>query len=53
MEMAVVSTEETLHHYLRRHFERISEGKARQLAEELEASRSTGGQVQPNRIKVP
>jgi hypothetical protein len=34
IEMVVVKTEETLHNYLRRHFEKISEGKARQFAEE-------------------
>jgi hypothetical protein len=33
IEMVVVKTEETLHNYLRRHFEKISAGKARQLAE--------------------
>ena len=32
--MVVVKTEETLHNYLRRHFEKISEGKARQFAEQ-------------------
>jgi hypothetical protein len=34
MEMDPLKTEETLHNYLRRHFERISEKKARQLAEQ-------------------
>jgi hypothetical protein len=34
IEMAVVKPEETLHNYLRRHFEKISEGKARQFAEQ-------------------
>jgi hypothetical protein len=34
--MVVVKTEETLHNYLRRHFKKISEGKARQLAEQGE-----------------
>jgi hypothetical protein len=34
IEMAVNKTEETLHNYLRRHFEKISEGKARQFAEQ-------------------
>ena len=34
MEMAQLKTEETLHNYLRRHFERISENTARQLAEQ-------------------
>jgi hypothetical protein len=32
--MVVIKTEETLHNYLRRHFEKISEGKARQFAEQ-------------------
>jgi hypothetical protein len=36
IEMVVVKTEETLHNYLRRHFKKISEGKARQLAEQGE-----------------
>jgi len=36
IEMVVVKTEETLHNYLRRHFEKISEGKARQFAEQGE-----------------
>jgi hypothetical protein len=36
IEMVVVKTEETLHNYLRRHFEKISEGKARQFAEQRE-----------------
>lgn len=53
MAMAVVKSEETLHHYLRRHFERISEGMARQLAEELEASKGASPQVQQNLIKIP
>ena len=34
MEMAQLKTEETLHNYLRRHFERISDNQARQLAEQ-------------------
>jgi hypothetical protein len=34
MEMVAIKTEETLHNYLRRHFEKISEGKARQFAEQ-------------------
>jgi hypothetical protein len=34
MEMDPLKKEETLHNYLRRHFERISEKKARQLAEQ-------------------
>jgi len=38
MEMVVVKTEETLHNYLRRHFEKISAGKARQLAEQREGA---------------
>jgi hypothetical protein len=36
MSMIAVKTEETLHDYLRRHFERISESQARQLAEQGE-----------------
>jgi hypothetical protein len=36
IEMVVIKTEETLHNYLRRHFEKISEGKARQFAEQGE-----------------
>jgi hypothetical protein len=36
IEMDVVKTEETLHNYLRRHFEKISEGKARQFVEQGE-----------------
>ncbi len=32
--MDPLKKEETLHNYLRRHFERISEKKARQLAEQ-------------------
>jgi hypothetical protein len=34
IDMAVIKTEETLHSYLRRHFEKISEGKARQFVEQ-------------------
>jgi hypothetical protein len=41
--MAVIKTEETLHNYLRRHFEKISEGKARQFAEQ--GTRSKKGVV--------
>jgi hypothetical protein len=37
--MVVVKTEETLHNYLRRHFEKISEGKARQFAEQGKGSK--------------
>jgi hypothetical protein len=37
MEMAQIEMEETLHNYLRRHFERISKNKARQLAEQTAA----------------
>jgi hypothetical protein len=37
MEMAQIEIEETLHNYLRRHFERISKNKARQLAEQTAA----------------
>jgi hypothetical protein len=36
IEMVAIKTEETLHNYLRRHFEKISEGKARQFAEQGE-----------------
>jgi hypothetical protein len=39
MEMVVIKTEETLHNYLRRHFEKISEGKARQFAEQAKSSK--------------
>ncbi len=35
--MAPLRTEETLHHYLRRHFFRISQSNALQLAEETGA----------------
>ena len=35
--MVQLKTEETLHTYLRRHFERISKNKARELAEETVA----------------
>ena len=34
MEVVPLKTEETLHHYLRRHFEKISNGNARRLAEQ-------------------
>jgi hypothetical protein len=37
MEMVQFKMEETLHNYLRRHFERISTNKARQLAEQTVA----------------
>jgi hypothetical protein len=37
MEMVQLKTEETLHTYLRRHFERISKNKAQQLAEQTVA----------------
>ena len=33
-EVVPVKTEETFHNYLRRHFERISKGNARRLAEQ-------------------
>jgi len=36
IEMVAIKTEETLHNYLRRHFEKISEGQARQFAEQGE-----------------
>jgi hypothetical protein len=39
IEMVVIKTEETLHNYLRRHFEKISEGKARQFAEQGKGSK--------------
>jgi hypothetical protein len=39
IEMVVIKTEETLHNYLRRHFEKISEGKARQFAEQGKISK--------------
>jgi hypothetical protein len=56
IEMVVVKTEETLHNYLRRHFEKISEGKARQFAEQGErlkkgvvsVPRSSDGKSQRN-----
>ena len=35
--MVQIEMEETLHNYLRRHFERISKNKARQLAEQTAA----------------
>jgi len=35
--MDLLKKEETLHNYLRRHFERISKNKARQLAEQTAA----------------
>ena len=37
MEMVKIEMEETLHNYLRRHFERISKNKARHLAEQTAA----------------
>jgi hypothetical protein len=39
MEMVPPKTEETLHIYLRRHFEKISKGTARQFAEQREAAK--------------
>ena len=36
--MVQIEMEETLHNYLRRHFERISKNKARQLAEQTAAA---------------
>jgi hypothetical protein len=38
LEMVPLKPEETLHNYLRRHFERISKCKARQFAEQREIS---------------
>ncbi len=37
--MVPPKTEETLHIYLRRHFEKISKGMARQFAEQREAAK--------------
>jgi hypothetical protein len=37
MEMVPTKTEETLHIYLRRHFEKVSKGTARKFAEQKEA----------------
>ncbi len=37
--MVSPKTEETLHIYLRRHFERIAKGTARQFAEQREATK--------------
>ncbi len=37
--MVAPQTEETLHIYLRRHFEKVSKGKARQFAEQREAAK--------------
>ena len=34
--MIPLKPEETLHNYLRRHFEKVSKGKARQFAEQRE-----------------
>ena len=36
IEMVPLKPEETLHNYLRRHFEKVSKGKARQFAEQRE-----------------
>jgi hypothetical protein len=38
MEMVPPKTEETLHIYIRRHFERVSKGTARQFAEQREVT---------------
>jgi len=46
MEMVAIKTEETLHNYLRRHFEKISEGKARQFAEQ-------GNRLKKGVVSVP
>lgn len=49
--MVQFKSEETLHNYLRRHFERISTNKARQLAEQtvaLEANAIPGTRVDLN-----
>jgi hypothetical protein len=43
--MVSPKTEETLHIYLRRHFEKLSKGTARQFAEQREA---TKGNVVPD-----
>jgi hypothetical protein len=37
IEMTLLKPEETLHVYLRRHFERVSKGMARQFAEKRDA----------------
>jgi hypothetical protein len=42
--MVAVKTEETMHIYLRRHFEKISETKARQLAEQAESRKRSGSE---------
>jgi hypothetical protein len=39
MEMVTPNTEETLHIYLRRHFEKVSKGTARKSAEQKEAAK--------------
>jgi hypothetical protein len=39
MEMVTPKTEDTLHIYLRRHFERVSKGTARKFAEQKEAAK--------------
>jgi hypothetical protein len=55
--MVPLKPEETLHNYLRRHFEKISKGKARQFAEQRDIpevnvvpdTRSSDGSWQPPR----
>jgi hypothetical protein len=39
MEMVTPNTEETLHIYLRRHFEKVSKSTARKFAEQKEAAK--------------
>jgi hypothetical protein len=38
--MVPLKVEETLHDYLRRHFEKVSEGNARQFAEQNEVPKA-------------
>jgi hypothetical protein len=39
IEMVPLKVEETLHDYLRRHFEKVSKGNARQFAEQKEVTK--------------
>jgi hypothetical protein len=61
VEMVPVKPVETLHNYLRRHFEKVAKRKARQFAEQTEVpkvqvdpdSRSSDGHSGTSRPRVP
>jgi hypothetical protein len=48
IEMTLPKPEETLHVYLRRHFERVSKGMARQFAEKRDVPKVAAAEKRPS-----